>query len=79
MGEFDLIAHYFKRPARRAALGVGDDCALLRLAPGMQTIGLSATVADPMDLQRWLVPQVPDENRHAGVITVSGGAKPAVL
>jgi len=29
MGEFDLIARYFKRPARRAALGVGDDCALL--------------------------------------------------
>ena len=36
MGEFDLIAHYFKRPARRAALGVGDDCALLAPAPGMQ-------------------------------------------
>ena len=29
MGEFDLIAHYFKRPVRHAALGVGDDCALL--------------------------------------------------
>ena len=36
MGEFDLIAHYFTRPVRRAALGVGDDCALLRVAPGMQ-------------------------------------------
>ncbi|MEI7538386.1 MAG: thiamine-phosphate kinase, partial [Comamonadaceae bacterium] len=36
MGEFDLIARYFKRPARRAALGVGDDCALLQPAPGMQ-------------------------------------------
>jgi thiamine-monophosphate kinase len=36
MGEFDLIARYFTRPARRNALGVGDDCALLRLAPGMQ-------------------------------------------
>ena len=30
MGEFDLIARYFKRPARQAALGVGDDCALLQ-------------------------------------------------
>jgi len=29
MGEFDLIARYFKRPVKRAALGVGDDCALL--------------------------------------------------
>jgi ATP-dependent Lhr-like helicase len=51
---------------------------LRRLAPAMQTIGLSATVADPMDLQRWLVAQVPDENRHAGLITVTGGAKPEI-
>lgn len=36
MGEFDLIARYFTRPVRRAALGVGDDCALLSVAPGMQ-------------------------------------------
>jgi thiamine-monophosphate kinase len=36
MGEFELIDRYFKRPARRAALGVGDDCALLQCAPGMQ-------------------------------------------
>ena len=36
MGEFDLIERYFTRPVQRAALGVGDDCALLRLAPGMQ-------------------------------------------
>jgi len=36
MGEFDLIERYFKRPARRAALGIGDDCALLQAAPGTQ-------------------------------------------
>ena len=36
MGEFDLIARYFTRPTRRAVLGVGDDCALLQPAPGMQ-------------------------------------------
>jgi len=36
MGEFDLIARYFKRPARRAVLGVGDDCALLQLPPDTQ-------------------------------------------
>ena len=35
-GEFDLIARHFTRPVQRAALGVGDDCALLRPAPGMQ-------------------------------------------
>jgi len=36
VGEFDLIDRYFKRPARRHPLGVGDDCALLGPAPGMQ-------------------------------------------
>ena len=36
MGEFDLIARYFTRPVQRAALGVGDDCALLVPTPGMQ-------------------------------------------
>lgn len=40
MGEFDLIKRFFSRPARAdgaAALGVGDDCALLKpLAAGMQ-------------------------------------------
>ena len=36
MGEFDLIARYFTRTTPRAALGVGDDCALLQPAPGMQ-------------------------------------------
>ncbi|QXL83686.1 thiamine-phosphate kinase [Comamonas sp. NLF-1-9] len=36
MGEFELIRRHFTRPVRRAALGVGDDCALLSPAPGMQ-------------------------------------------
>ena len=36
MGEFDLIERYFKRPTHKAALGVGDDCALLRPTQGMQ-------------------------------------------
>ncbi len=36
MGEFELIDRFFRRPARRAALGIGDDCALLAPAPGMQ-------------------------------------------
>ena len=36
MGEFDLIRTFFTRPVRRAALGVGDDCALLAPTPGMQ-------------------------------------------
>ncbi|MBW8828286.1 MAG: thiamine-phosphate kinase [Burkholderiales bacterium] len=36
MGEFDLIERYFTRPARRASLGIGDDCAILSLTPGAQ-------------------------------------------
>lgn len=35
-GEFELIRRHFTRPVRRAVLGVGDDCALLAPAPGMQ-------------------------------------------
>ena len=39
-GEFELIARHFTRPVRGAQvdLGVGDDCALLRVAPGMQLV-----------------------------------------
>jgi thiamine-monophosphate kinase len=36
IGEFDLIQRWFQRPAQRSPLGVGDDCALLQPAPGMQ-------------------------------------------
>ncbi len=36
MGEFELIRAYFQRPARRAVLGVGDDCALWQPRPGHQ-------------------------------------------
>ena len=36
LGEFDLIAKYFTRTVTRAALGVGDDCALFAPSPGLQ-------------------------------------------
>ena len=36
MGEFELIQRFFTRPTPKAVLGVGDDCALLLPAPGMQ-------------------------------------------
>ncbi|MCF1483422.1 ligase-associated DNA damage response DEXH box helicase [Agrobacterium vitis] len=48
------------------------------LAPGLQTIGLSATVADPPELQRWLVAQRPGESALAGLVTVAGGARPNI-
>ncbi|MDB5817463.1 MAG: thiamine-phosphate kinase [Rhizobacter sp.] len=34
LGEFDLIEKYFTRPTPHAAVGIGDDCALLRPTPG---------------------------------------------
>jgi len=39
LSEFELISRYFTRPLQpdsRTALGIGDDCALLTPAPGMQ-------------------------------------------
>ncbi len=50
---------------------------LRRFVPELRTIGLSATVAEPDALRRWLVPQsAPDA--MADVITVEGGAKPVI-
>ncbi|WP_187967967.1 ligase-associated DNA damage response DEXH box helicase [Aquibium microcysteis] len=50
---------------------------LRRLVPSLQTVGLSATVAEPDALRRWLVPQ--DGSRAmADLITVAGGAKPQI-
>ena len=46
MGEFDLIRRYFQRPVHRAALGVGDDCALLAPAAGMQLAISSAMMVE---------------------------------
>ncbi|ADZ71656.1 ligase-associated DNA damage response DEXH box helicase [Polymorphum gilvum] len=52
---------------------------LRRLAPGLRTVGLSATVAAPEDLRAYLVEQ-PDPERRAlaDLIEVTGGAKPDV-
>ena len=36
MGEFELIRRYFTRPSPGAVVGVGDDCAILQTASGMQ-------------------------------------------
>jgi len=51
---------------------------LRRLAPKLQTIGLSATVAEPLELQKWLVAQPEGGERHSGIVTVEGGAKPDI-
>lgn len=48
---------------------------LWRLAPQMRAIGLSATVAEPEQLARFLVPQ-PEGRELAADIVVAGGAAP---
>jgi ATP-dependent Lhr-like helicase len=50
---------------------------LRQFAPALQTIGLSATVAEPDELRRWLVPQNPPGGL-SDLITVEGGAKPHI-
>src|SRR5690606_10461539 len=48
---------------------------LRTFAPGLRAIGLSATVAEPEELRRWLVGQNPPGGM-ADLITVAGGARP---
>ncbi|WOI52851.1 ligase-associated DNA damage response DEXH box helicase [Parvularcula sp. LCG005] len=50
---------------------------LWTLAPGMRTIGLSATVDDPEPLRHYLVPQH-GEGERAALIRGTGGARPDV-
>jgi len=51
---------------------------LRSLAPGMTSIGLSATVRDPAELRRWLVAQAarPKSARQAALIVAPPGAPP---
>ncbi|MEM6913556.1 MAG: DEAD/DEAH box helicase, partial [Pseudomonadota bacterium] len=51
---------------------------LWTLAPGMRTVGLSATVDDPLPLQRYLVPQDEPGGNRAKLILAEGGKKPSV-
>jgi ATP-dependent Lhr-like helicase len=51
---------------------------LFRMAPQLTTVGLSATVADPEDLCRFLVPQRDGEIIGADLVVAAGGAQPHV-
>jgi ATP-dependent helicase Lhr and Lhr-like helicase len=51
---------------------------LWRLAPQMRAIGLSATVAEPEQLARFLVPQSDGESAAADVVVAGGAAQPIV-
>ena len=64
LGEFDLIAKYFTRTVKRAALGVGDDCALFATSPGMQL----AVSSDMLVEGRHFLPTVaPDRLGHKAI------------
>ena len=51
---------------------------LFALAPGLTTVGLSATVAEPADLCRFLVPQPLSGAAHADLVMGAAGAPPRV-
>lgn len=76
--EFDLIAKYFTRAVTRAALGVGDDCALFAPAPGMQL----AVSSDMLVEGRHFLPTVAPERLGHKALAVNlsdlaaCGAKP---
>ena len=61
LGEFELIERYFARPARRAVLGVGDDCALLVPAEGMN---LAVSTDMLVDGRHFLSTVAPDRLGH---------------
>jgi len=51
---------------------------LFALAPGLSTVGLSATVAEPDDLRRYLMPQSGASPVLADLVVADGGAPPHV-
>ncbi|MEM0929410.1 MAG: ligase-associated DNA damage response DEXH box helicase [Pseudomonadota bacterium] len=51
---------------------------LWTLAPGMRTVGLSATVDDPEPLRRYLVPQHQADGGLANLVLAKGEVKPSV-
>jgi ATP-dependent Lhr-like helicase len=51
---------------------------LWAMAPGLTTIGLSATVRQPDDLCRYLVPQRDGTNALSDLVVVEGGARPKI-
>jgi ATP-dependent Lhr-like helicase len=51
---------------------------LYALAPQLTTVGLSATVATPSDLARFLVPQPPNGEARADLIVAQAGAAPRI-
>jgi len=65
---------------KRGDLLALDIARLRKLAPGLRTVGLSATVARPSELRTYLVPQTAPQSRAdmADLVLVTGGAKPRI-
>jgi ATP-dependent Lhr-like helicase len=63
---------------KRGDLLALDLARLVRLAPNHRRVGLSATVADPDHLRRYLVPQTTEEPRLARLVTGQAGARPHI-
>ena len=66
------------RGSKRGDLLSLDLARLWTLAPALRTVGLSATVADPLPLRRYLVPQPEEGSAEAALIEGKGGVRPDV-
>ena len=71
----ELHALYNSKRGDLLALGLAR---LSQLAPGHRRVGLSATVADPKPLQRFLLPQPMAGTVLAELVIAKGGAKPQI-
>src|SRR5215472_2434684 len=71
----ELHALYNSKRGDLLALGLAR---LSQLAPGHRRVGLSATVADPKPLQRFLLQQPLEGEALAGLVIAKGGAKPDI-
>ncbi|MEO8312924.1 MAG: thiamine-phosphate kinase [Caldimonas sp.] len=81
LGEFELIERFFTRPARRATLGVGDDCALLQPTPGT-TLAVSTDML--IEGRHFLSTVPPDRLAHKALAVnlsdlAACGAKPVAF
>jgi ATP-dependent Lhr-like helicase len=71
----ELHAMYNSKRGDLLALGLAR---LQTLAPGHRRVGLSATVADPAPLQRYLMPQPVDGEARSALVLGQAGAKPRI-
>jgi ATP-dependent Lhr-like helicase len=71
----ELHAMYNSKRGDLLALGLSR---LQTLAPGHRRVGLSATVADPAPLQRFLMPQPMEGEARSALVLGHGGAKPKI-